>query len=106
MPALASLSPRVKSNLGHGKARIVKSGLVDLPSVPKVFHPLQHIDRIQFEKGLAWYDIGEANIDESVLYPNRGSDDDCPVVKQRMMANDGKGRKTEVYAVDREDFRS
>ena len=37
------------------------------------------------EERLAWYDIGEANIEESFLYPNRGSDEDCPVVKQQMM---------------------
>ena len=43
---MASQGPRVKSNVGHGKARLIKSGLEDLPSVPRVFHLLQHIERI------------------------------------------------------------
>ena len=37
------------------------------------------------ETPLAWYDVGEANIEVSYLYPDRGSDEACPVVKQRMM---------------------
>ena len=82
---MASEGPRVKSNLGHGKARIITSGLEDLPrraqSVPS--SPADREDPC--EQGLQWKDIGEANIDESFLYPNRGSDEECPVVRQHLM---------------------
>ena len=40
------------------------------------------------EQGLRWKDIGEANLDESFLYPGQESDPPCPVRKQQYLSKD------------------
>ena len=50
-------------------------------------HPESHpADRANpCEQGLQWKDIGEANMEESFLYPNQSSDPPRPVVHQQAM---------------------
>ena len=45
-----SPAPRLKKEHGHGRERAAKSGPKDPPSVPKVFHLIQQIERIHVSK--------------------------------------------------------
>ena len=40
------------------------------------------------EKGLRWKDIGEADLEESFLYPGKESDPPCPVNKKQHLSKD------------------
>ena len=49
-------------------------------------HPADRAN--QCEQGLQWKDIGEAQMEESFLYPGKSSDPACPVPKQQAMSKE------------------
>ena len=79
--------PKRRKKRGHGQAKTARSGPRDLPSVLIVFPHVQQIESAE-EVGLQWKDIGEANLDESYLYPEQASYSPCPVIKQQLMSKE------------------
>ena len=81
--------------MGRQRQPEVVQGALDLPSVPRAFLHIQQIEPIPCEQGLRWKDIGDANMEESFLYPRKSNDPPCPVPKQQAMSKEDQQKYTQ-----------
>ena len=99
MSGTTSPAPRLKRRHGHGKAKTVRSGPGDLPSVLRAFLHIQQTERIHVRKscdGSHWWS-GSIRI-LLVSKPTWSAS-----IPSHQTAGDVQGWPAEVYAMDRDD---